>query len=207
MRYLNIYILTIAIVLPTLSFAETIYVTDSLQLKLRVTASTDGEVVTTLHSGQKLNLLEQQKKFSKVKTDDGDIGWVQSWFLTDEIPATYMVNQLSKEKETLETKLATATDKLKNFDSATARENKSLKNSVNTLSNKIKRLTAEQDTLADELSAQNSELAKYRFAEQYDLRLIISVFFLIAFAIGFWVAYAWTRTRERRRLSGYRLAH
>ena len=207
MRYLNVYILTIAIILPTLSFAETIYVTDSLQLKLRVTASTDGEVVTTLHSGQKLNLLEQQKKFSKVKTDDGNIGWVQSWFLTDEIPATYMVNQLSKEKETLETKLATATDKLKNFDSATARENKSLKNSVNTLSDKIKRLTAEQDTLAEELSAQNSELAKYRFAEQYDLRLIISVFFLIAFAIGFWVAYAWTRTRERRRLSGYRLAH
>ena len=118
-----------------------------------------------------------------------------------------MVNQLSKEKETLETKLATATDKLKNFDSATARENKSLKNSVNTLSNKIKRLTAEQDTLAEELSAQNSELAKYRFAEQYDLRLIIGVFFLIAFAIGFWVAYAWTRTRERKRLSGYRLAH
>lgn len=207
MRYLNVYILTIAIVLPTLSLAETIYVTDSLQLKLRVTASTDGEVVTTLHSGQKLNLLEQQKKFSKVKTDDGDTGWVQSWFLTDEIPATYMVNQLSKEKETLETKLATATDKLKNFDSATARENKSLKNSVNTLSNKIKRLTAEQDTLADQLSAQDSELAKYRFAEQYDLRLIISVFFLIAFAIGFWTAYAWTRTRERRRLSGYRLAH
>ena len=118
-----------------------------------------------------------------------------------------MVNQLTKDKESLENRLATASDKLKNFDSATARENKSLKNTVETLSNKISRLTKEQDDLSDKLTTQSSELAKYRFAEQYDLRLVIMVFFLIAFLIGFWSAYVWTRTRERKRLSGYRLAH
>lgn len=207
MRHLTVLICILAVVLPTLGSASTIYVTDSLQLKLRVTASADGEVVTTLHSGQKLNLLEQQKNFSKVKTDEGEIGWVQTWFLTDEIPATYLVNQLTKEKESLENRLATASDKLKNFDSATARENKSLQNSVDTLSNKISRLTKEQDTLSEKLAAQSSELAKYRFAEQYDLRLVILVFFLVAFLMGFGAAYVWTRTRERKRLSGYRLAH
>ncbi len=207
MRHLTVLIFILAVVLPTLSSASTIYVTDSLQLKLRVTASTDGEVVTTLHSGQKLNLLEQQKKFSKVKTDDGETGWVQTWFLTDEVPATYLVNQLTKDKESLENRLATATDKLKNFDSATARENKTLKNTVESLSNKINRLTGEQDTLSEKLAAQSSELAKYRFAEKYDLRLVIMVFFLIAFLVGFGAAHVWARTRERKRLSGYRLAH
>ena len=207
MRHLTVLIFILAVVLPTLSSANTIYVTDSLQLKLRVTANTDGDVVTTLHSGQKLNLLEQQKKFSKVKTDEGEIGWVQTWFLTDEVPATYLVNQLTKDKEALENRLVAASDKLKNFDSATARENKTLKNTVETLSNKISRLTKEQDTLNEKVAVQSSELAKYRFAEQYDLRLVIMVFFLIAFLIGFWAAYVWTRTRERKRLSGYRLAH
>ena len=207
MKHLTVLFILFAVVLPTLSNASTIYVTDSLQLKLRVTANTDGDVVTTLHSGQKLSLLEQQKKFSKVKTDEGEIGWVQTWFLTDEVPATYLVNQLTKDKESLENRLATASDKLKNFDSATARENKTLKNTVETLSNKISRLTKEQDTLSEKITAQSSELAKYRFAEQYDLRLVIMVFFLIAFLIGFWSAYVWTRTRERKRLSGYRLAH
>ena len=207
MKHLTIYLFIIALALPTLSQAETIYVTDSLQLKLRAFASTDGDVVTTLHSGQKLNLLEQQTKFSKVKTDNGEIGWVQSWFLTDEVPATYVVNQLTKEKESLENNLAAANNKLKNFDSATARENKKLKNSVKSLSDKINRVTAEQNSLTEKLDAQNSELAKYRFAEQYDLRLVILVFFLIAFTVGFWTAYVWTRTRERKRLSGYRLAH
>ena len=207
MRYFTSFLLITLLILPALSNASTVYVTDSLQLKLRVTANTDGEVVTTLHSGQKLNLLEQQKKFSKVKTDEGETGWVQTWFLTDEVPATYLVNQLTKEKESLENKLAAATDKIKNFDSATARENKTLKNSIETLSNKINRLTKEQDTLTDKVAAQSSELAKYRFTEKYDLRLIVTVFFLIAFSVGFWAAHIWARTRERRRLSGYRLAH
>ena len=202
-----IILVFIAIVFSTMANANTIYVTDSLQLKLRATANTDGDVVTTLHSGQKLSVLEQQSKFTRVKTLEGQIGWVQSWFLTDEPPATYIVNQVTKQKETLENNLALANEKLKNFDSATARENKSLKNSVNTLSDKIKRLTTEQDGLAKKLETQTSELAKYRFAEQYDLRVIITVFFLVSFSLGFWAARVWTWKREKKRLSGYRLAH
>ena len=152
-------------------------------------------------------MLERQSKFTRVKTLEGQIGWVQSWFLTDKPPATYIVNQISEEKENLENKLALANDKLKNFDSATARENESLKNSVNTLSSKIKRLTTEQDELANKLETQSSELAKYKFAEKYDLRVIILTFFLISFSLGFWASRVFAWNRERRRLSGYRLAH
>lgn len=207
MQRISILLTLITIMFSTIASANTIYVTDSLQLKLRASANTDGEVVTTLHSGQKLSVLERQSKFTRVKTLEGQIGWVQSWFLTDKPPATYIVNQISEEKENLENKLALANDKLKNFDSATARENESLKNSVNTLSSKIKRLTTEQDELANKLETQSSELAKYKFAEKYDLRVIILTFFLISFSLGFWAARVFAWNRERRRLSGYRLAH
>ena len=187
--------------------AETIYVTDSLKLKLRVDASNNAEVITNLDSGQKLTLVEKQKKFSKVKTSDGEIGWVQSWFLTDKQPATYIVNTVTKENQALTEKLAAANRKLKNFDSETSRENTKLKNSVATLSEKIKSLGATRNELEEKLDTQASKLAKYEFAEKYNINLIILLFFMFAFTTGFFCSRLWSNFQERKRLWGYQLAH
>ena len=187
--------------------AETIFVTDSLKLKLRVSPSNDGDVITSLDSGEKLNLVEKQTKFSKVKTADGKSGWVQSWFLTDKPPATYLVNSVTRENEILTSKLAKANTKLKNFDSETARENESLKQSVAGLTNKVKSLTNTRNELEEKLDSQASKLAKYEFAEKYNINLILLVFFLFSFAGGFICSRIWSQLQERKRLWGYQLAH
>ena len=187
--------------------AETIFVTDSLKLKLRVSPSNDGDVITSLDSGEKLTLVEKQTKFSKVKTADGKSGWVQSWFLTDKPPATYLVNSVTRENEILTSKLAKANTKLKNFDSETARENESLKQSVAGLANKVKSLTNTRNELEEKLDSQASKLAKYEFAEKYNINLILLVFFLFSFAGGFVCSRIWSQVQERKRLWGYQLAH
>ena len=187
--------------------AETIFVTDSLKLKLRVSPSNDGDVITSLDSGEKLTLVEKQTKFSKVKTADGKTGWVQSWFLTDKPPATYIVNSVTRENEILTSKLAKANTKLKNFDSETARENESLKQSVAGLTNKVKSLTNTRNELEEKLDSQASKLAKYEFAEKYNINLILLVFFLFSFAGGFVCSRIWSQLQERKRLWGYQLAH
>jgi len=187
--------------------AETIYVTDVLKLKLRTTASNDADVVTNLSSGDKLTVLEKQKRYTKVKTKDGKVGWVQSWFLTDKVPATFLVANLTKEKQALTDQLARAETKLKNFDSETARENDELKNSVATLSKKINNLTSTRNELEEKLDAQASDLAKYEFAEKYNLNFIILLFFLFSFSAGFVCSRVWMRIQERKRLWGYQLAH
>ena len=187
--------------------AETIFVTDSLKLKLRVSPSNDGDVITSLDSGEKLTLVEKQTKFSKVKTADGKSGWVQSWFLTDKPPATYLVNSVTRENEILTSKLAKANTKLKNFDSETARENESLKQSVAGLTNKVKSLTNTRNELEEKLDSQASKLAKYEFAEKYNINLILLVFFLFSFAGGFVCSRIWSQVQERKRLWGYQLAH
>ena len=187
--------------------AETIFVTDSLKLKLRVSPSNDGDVITSLDSGEKLTLVEKQTKFSKVKTADGKSGWVQSWFLTDKPPATYLVNSVTRENEILTSKLAKANTKLKNFDSETARENESLKQSVAGLTNKVKSLTNTRNELEEKLDSQASKLAKYEFAEKYNINLILLVFFLFSFAGGFVCSRIWSQLQERKRLWGYQLAH
>ncbi len=200
--------MTFALMLfPLSSHAETIFITDSLKLKLRVTASNDAEVVTSLDSGQKLTLLEKQKRFTKVKTSDGKVGWVQSWLLADKPPATYLVASLTKNNESLTNKLASANAKLKNIDSETSRENEKLKASVGTLSNKIKSLTSTRNDLESKIESQSRELEKYEFAEKYNLNIIILLFFLFSFTAGVISSRVWTRTQERKRLWGYQLAH
>jgi len=193
--------------MPLDSLANTIYVTDVLKLKLRATPSNDAEVVTNLTSGDKLTILEKQKRYTRVKTSDGKSGWVQSWFLTDKIPATFLVNGVNKEKETLLAQLTKAEAKLKNFDSETARENEQLKNSVATLSNKINNLTATRNELEKKIDNQSSKLAKYEFAEKFNLNFIILLFFLFSFSAGFICSRIWMRIQERKRLWGYQLAH
>ena len=193
--------------MPLDSLANTIYVTDVLKLKLRATPSNDAEVVTNLTSGDKLTILEKQKRYTRVKTSDGKSGWVQSWFLTDKIPATFLVNGVNKEKETLLAQLTKAEAKLKNFDSETARENEQLKNSVATLSNKINNLTATRNELEKKIDNQSSKLAKYEFAEKFNLNFILLLFFLFSFSAGFICSRIWMRIQERKRLWGYQLAH
>ena len=207
MNYKTLYILILFLLVPLNSIAETIFVTDVLKLKLRTTASNDADVVTNLSSGDKLTVLEKQKRYTKVKTKDGKMGWVQSWFLTDKVPATFLVANLTKEKQALTDQLARAESKLKNFDSETARENGELKNSVATLSKKINNLTSTRNELEEKLDAQASDLAKYEFAEKYNLNLIILLFFLFSFSAGFVCSRIWMRIQERKRLWGYQLAH
>ena len=84
--------------LPVITAAQTVYVTDQLSLKLREMPASDGTVVMTLKSGDKLTLIEKQNGFSKVRTGEGKSGWVQSWYVSPEKPVTYLLEKSNMEK-------------------------------------------------------------------------------------------------------------
>lgn len=100
-----VLILLLLTFLPaSLSAQEIRYVTDRLSLGLFEKEKASGKRITTLDSGTKLEVLSETRSFAKVRTADGDVGWVKSAYLIREKPAGVKVSELETlyEKKELE---------------------------------------------------------------------------------------------------------
>jgi SH3 domain protein len=92
----------IAALCSTVALAETIYVTDELQLDLYLLPDLSGAPIRKLRSGDRMELIERDGRYSNVRTEDGQAGWVKSLYLVSTEPARTRVNQLEKSNEGLE---------------------------------------------------------------------------------------------------------
>jgi SH3 domain protein len=87
---------------------ETMYVTDIVQLGLHRAADTSDEAFRNLVSGTPLTVLERTSNFARVRTPDGEEGWVRSFYLVEETPARARVEELEARIDTLEQELRAA---------------------------------------------------------------------------------------------------
>ena len=76
---------------------KTAYVSDILILTVRKGPARNFEVFKTIESDEKLLILEEKNGFSKIKLNNGDIGWVQSQYLTFETPDPIIITRLNSE--------------------------------------------------------------------------------------------------------------
>ncbi len=122
MKHNIIFIFVISIVLITVnSFAaEKLYVSDSFTITLRTGPSTENKIIKILNSGQELEVLEAQDKWSRVrvttKNDTALEGWVRNQYLMDRVPFELQVTALSSENRKLKEKLSTMSSSLKSFE-------------------------------------------------------------------------------------------
>jgi hypothetical protein len=77
--------------------AATAYVTDELVLGMYTGENGQGQRLATLHSGAIVETLAVDGEFTRVRVNDGTIGWVKSAYLTTREPATVRVKQLEEE--------------------------------------------------------------------------------------------------------------
>jgi hypothetical protein len=77
--------------------AATAYVSDELVLGLYTEQNSQGQRLTTLHSGASVETLSVSGEFTQVRLNDGTIGWVKSAYLTTREPATVRVKRLEEE--------------------------------------------------------------------------------------------------------------
>ena len=113
-------LLLLALILtPSLSNAETRYVTDQFEITMRSGASTSNSIVSMLKSGQALKVLEQDEatRYSLVETSTGRQGYVLSRYL-DELPSGRdRYTQLKNRSEQLEAKISQLNTELNSYKS------------------------------------------------------------------------------------------
>jgi SH3 domain protein len=133
MRYRNFYLiiieLTAVIILGVLSTASiaagsnTRYVTDELAVMMRTGKSNQHRIIRSLTSGTELRVLKYGKDYSRVKTGEGETGWVLTRYLVKSPVARTVLPPLQKRLETLESKNKELTEQLQE----TTRERDELK--------------------------------------------------------------------------------
>ena len=87
------------------SFAEDIYVTGITKITMRTGPGVEHKIIAILKSGTKLEIVEYQNDWSRVKKDSGKTGWVLTRFLTREVPDAFLVEKLKKDNQELMSKL------------------------------------------------------------------------------------------------------
>jgi SH3 domain protein len=72
---------------PSHLWAKTMYITDRIELSLRSGTGLEYRTLTMVKTGDRVEVLESDKNWSKVKLANGTVGWVNTFFLVDQIKA------------------------------------------------------------------------------------------------------------------------
>lgn len=156
------FILSLACLLPMQAYAASKYVSDQLIITMRTGQGNQFEIIKTLVSGTKLEILEETDTgYAMVRLDDGTEGWVRTQYLADEPIA-------ADKLASAESKLA----KIKGNNKLLREELDSLKKAKGTLDAQHAKLQSEHTSATEELTHLNEVAArpKQLESENKDLR-------------------------------------
>ncbi|MCP4686809.1 MAG: TIGR04211 family SH3 domain-containing protein [Desulfobacterales bacterium] len=103
MRWFIVTVTLLALT-PSNIQAETMYISDIMEITLRTGPGRDNKIITMISSGQKVEILRRAENWSKIRMTDGKEGWVLNRFLTVERSNRLKLKALEKEYEALKVK-------------------------------------------------------------------------------------------------------
>lgn len=177
---------------------ETRYITDILQLGLHRAEDTSDPPFENLVSGTEVTVLERVPNFARVRTADGDEGWVKSAFLVSEKPAQLRVAEVEQHAAELERALneAIASRDAAGSDAAALIASAELE---------LAAAEAATDTLG-RLQIENADyearMERYRGAIPWPW---VAGALLVTLAAGFVAGWWWLDASIRRRHGGFRV--
>jgi len=198
----NLSNVTAAVMLLCTSFGavaqETMYVTDILQLGLHHAQDTSDTAFRNIVSGTRLTVLERVSNYARVRTTDGDEGWVRSFYLIAEKPAQLRVAEMQAEVDRLQGELDQA---IAERDAATSETEKLVSEAESEIGQAISR-RATVERLEQENADLTSRVALYRGALPW--RWVVGAL-VVALIAGFAAGYWWLEASIRRRYGGFRM--
>ncbi len=180
------------------ALAEIMYVTDILRLGIHEDRDTADKPFKLLVSGDALDIIEQDAYYARVKTMEGDEGWVKASYLVTEKPSLALLAELNTERENLTSEIASLRTTQTEHDNVLANvrgERDTLLQTVSTTTTEIDALRSEQQTLIDKIDAK-------KFSVAIPWIILIGI---VALAGGFFGGWWWTDARQRARHGGYRV--
>ena len=174
--------------------ADVVYVTDELRLGLYPTEETSGRALKTLVSGTELTILERSLMSIRIRSEEGDEGWVKTAYVVESPPARRRLAALQALQEETAARLS-------------AREE-----NVATLATRIEELNAAL-TRAEQgiddlptLREENAELRATLSAAGIRVPLIwLALATLTSLILGAFLGYWWLDRRVRKSFGGIRV--
>ncbi len=177
--YLTPFRIVIILTISILSYsanalAQDKYVTDILRITLRTGPSNDNKIIKTLHSGAKLDILDEDEDtgYTMVRLEDQTEGWVRSQYLQDEPVARNILDTATSQVQLLKEELSTLkikTEKLSTNKNELETERNNLLNAKTDLE-KENRHFSKIASRPIELDNDNKKLKKLNVTLEHDLQ-------------------------------------
>ncbi len=189
------------------------YVTDKLRLSLYQEASASSKPLKLLTSGDRLEVLERKGPYSRVRTEDGKIGWVKNGFLINEPTAVTQLAEAEKRIAALQQdmeKYADSREVIARYEQRIAK----LEQQKGELEQQLEQANATIVGLQEETENLRRELERSRSGELgwNDLWSLVKLYWILLVAIslllgliGFIAGKLWIERRIRSRFHGYRV--
>jgi SH3 domain protein len=84
-----------------ITHAERRYVSDMLIITLRTGQGQEYKVIKTLKTDTPVEVLEESESYLRVRTDEGEEGWVAKQYITPEVPKSLIIEGLKEETNKL----------------------------------------------------------------------------------------------------------
>nr|VFJ77650.1 MAG: SH3 domain protein [Candidatus Kentron sp. FW] len=94
--------------LPGMACAETAYVIDRLLAGIHKDKAQDSTVLEVLPTGSALEVISREEDFTRVRSANGIVGWIDTNYLMSEKPAQLLLMELEAIQEQTETELKEA---------------------------------------------------------------------------------------------------
>jgi SH3 domain protein len=89
----------------TAAWAETRYISDQLVVSLREQPQNGSETIVYLKTDTPVEVLEVGEQYIHVKTTNGEVGYIQKSYLTEETPKATVISRLTRENEGLKERI------------------------------------------------------------------------------------------------------
>ena len=148
--------------------AEDLWVSDEIEAPLRSAPELNSKIVSLLKSGQRVYLLEKNKDYVKIRTVDGEEGWLSNYYVLWQQSVHEHFAPIKKTLKSAEKKILELSSEIKDKDLRIKKLQTNFDNTKKTAGEVFKRakaresglakLTADNDVLQKKLSEQNSKL-------------------------------------------------